>query len=272
MASRRQLSVNLTLFMVLLAQGSLLSNDLAAFPIPAGLEDAVVLIEVIRIEDDSVHYRPLGTGFLLQDTAVYDGPLLITNRHLLKGRDSVYLRFNFSDGQATRLVARLRRQDGTLTWKSHGDTLVDVAAAPLRSDLPVKSVFNRYRRARVLRDVDLGDEVYFVGFPLAEYTHTGRNYPVLRHGVVSYISRETIFAKSPPDSVILLRDMILIDATSLGGNSGSPVLSVPKRGDTRAELIGIIHGHLLRGDSGENLDLGIVVPMDRIIDVLLLFK
>lgn len=241
-----------------------------AFPIPAGLEDAVVLIEVRDKPNDSSSFRSLGTGFFLQDTATEADLFLITNRHVLSNRDTVFVKINLPNG-GLRLPAPLRDASGVVYWRGHPDPSIDVAALPVVKGLPVKAL-ERFSRARMLNDVSLGDEVYFVGFPLADYTRTTRNYPVLRHGVVSYISRESIPDPDTAKPNILASEMILIDATSLPGNSGSPVLSVPGLGESRTKLAGIIQGHLSLNRTGENLDLGIVIPTDRIVELIDTFR
>ena len=85
----------------------------------------------------------------------------------------------------------------------------------------------------------------------------------MRHGIVSYIVQDSLVQ---PEGTYP-SGTILIDAISLNGNSGGPVISSLNDGSGRASLIGIIQGHLGAEDR-QNMDLGTVVPAERILDVL----
>ena len=88
---------------------------------------------------------------------------------------------------------------------------------------------------RFEKDLSLGDEIYFVGFPFGIGAHH-RIEPLVRSGSIAWISENS-------------REFLL-DAFSFGGNSGSPVflkrLIGTKPGVLRWEkpfLVGMITGH-----------------------------
>lgn len=237
--------------------------------IPQGTEDVVVVIEKTIPAKSAPLFITHGTGFFLTDSA--GNTFLVTNRHILQGHDSLFVRFNFVDGSSTRRVLRLKRPDGTDFWKGDADTMVDLAAVPI-PDWLSKFRYIDCMRIKPIREVKAGDPVYFVGFPLLEYTGRERVYGVFRHGIVSYIAKEAITSILNPDSIIMTKGMILIDATSLGGNSGSPVLSTPRAGDKRASLIGVVSGHLAIDSADDNIALGRVEPAERLTGILASFK
>ena len=83
-------------------------------------------------------------------------------------------------------------------------------------------------------DLKLGDEVYFIGFPLG-YGATDYVEPIVRSGSVAWLPvNEKIY---------------LLDAFSYGGNSGSPIFrkrTLSKPGSiswTDSKMIGMITGH-----------------------------
>ena len=237
--------------------------------LPTYIEDAVVVIEDGIFIDGQVKYSVHGTGFIVQDTSKHMA-LLVTNRHVLQNRDSIFVRFNTLDGKSERRVYILKRKDGSFSWRAHPDANIDVAAIAVPQDLNVRAIDTD--RFKPISEVSLGDEVFFVGFPLVGFAGKDKNYPIIRHGVVSYISKEDVFSDKNIGSVVFSRDMILIDATSLSGNSGSPVISIPRKGSNRTSLIGIIQGHLSDPNTNENFDLGIVIPVDRISEITSSFK
>jgi S1-C subfamily serine protease len=256
-----------TLFTVLclLATLTVVTNAQIAF-IPMGVVDVVVSIEKPVIINGQVQEIPHGTGFFFQDSTT-GAVFLVTNRHILAGHDSLSVRFNIADGTTRRFTLLLQTKDRKATWLAHRDTTIDVAIIPVPDRAGQVKIIDS-PRLKSLSEIEPGDEVYFIGFPLAEYAGQTRVYPVFRHGIVAYIAQETILSLMKADSVILQKGMILVDATSMGGNSGGPVISNPRKGTERASLIGIIQGHLSIGNNSENADLGIVVPADRIAEII----
>ena len=109
-----------------------------------------------------------------------------------------------------------------------------------------------------------GDEVFVVGFPVGFY-EDAKNWPVVRRGVLAQIQP---YLKGAART-------FLIDGSVFGGNSGGPVLTKRQPGIiqgahqfTRNALIGMVSGSLLNPSTGENADLGIVIPLDTINDTV----
>ncbi|MEO5892485.1 MAG: serine protease [Ferruginibacter sp.] len=84
-----------------------------------------------------------------------------------------------------------------------------------------------------------GQEITFVGFPSGIGTQNGfygtslgrdqKTNPLFRKGIISWTSDNA--------------DIFLVDGFSYGGNSGSPVFSIPNS-ESSGKLIGMVFGHL----------------------------
>lgn len=108
-----------------------------------------------------------------------------------------------------------------------------------------------------------GDGIYIVGFPQGYYP-AAKNWPVVRQGVIAqiqpYLQGEN--------------GIFLIDGSVFGGNSGGPVVtqiqgtSIGGTAKTDSNsLIGMVSGYKPY-ETGENADLGIVVPLDTINETI----
>jgi len=221
---------------------------------------ATAILEKIQNSSFVTH----GTGFLMYN---YDKPnefIVVTCAHMIKDKnqiavrvkpDSTFLKFleqieqkNFLFGNAfilgntVRFIANLGNKDCYI----HPE--LDIAAfrlqitsAVIKTDTGKKSI----DLANVMgiprsgiqfhRDLSLGDEVYFIGFPLG-YGANDYVEPVIRSGSIAWM---------PTDE-----DFFLLDAFSFGGNSGSPIFrkriigSKPgKLSWSGAKLVGMIVGH-----------------------------
>lgn len=218
-------------------------------------------------------YAPLGTGFAIYNY-LSDRTIIVTCEHLLR-RSELYVVVN-ADSELLA-YAKANRIDTVvfdkLAWIIDQGKLrakVRLQKAPHPSfitnpsldvgvfliDLPSKTIranndtlrISRLRsipksQIRARKEVALGDELYFVGFPFG--IGTGNTLePLVRSGSVAWLSRGS--------------HEFLLDAFSFGGNSGSPVFSkviVGRKPGTLdwdfAALVGIITGHL--GESVEGL-------------------
>ncbi len=113
-------------------------------------------------------------------------------------------------------------------------------------------------KIRFRKDVSLGDEFYFIGFPLGLFVDK-RLSPILRSGTVAWMSDESTH--------------FILDAFSFGGNSGSPVFSKiilgRKPGELNWEdayLSGMVVGHFYdENDHKINIGLAKCLWIDEII-------
>lgn len=101
-----------------------------------------------------------------------------------------------------------------------------------------------------------GDGLFVLGFPVGFY-EDAKNWPTVRHCVVAQLQ---------PYLVGRARTF-LIDGSVFGGNSGGPVVTSPTRRLASHSLIGMVSGYH-RDQSGQNADLGMVVPLDTINETI----
>lgn len=234
--------------------------------IPKYMEDCMVLIEDAQIAHNDTFFVVRGTGFLFFDGNENNPVYLISNRHVFMNRDNIFVKLNLADGSSVRKPVRLRDNVGNYFWTGHPDSSIDLALTRVTYGLNVRYISKD--RIKPIDEIELGDEVLFLGFPLLGFASTNKNYPITRHGIVSFVAQENIGGLILPDSILLSKNMMLIDATVLPGNSGSPVLSTPRKGSDKTSLIGVVRGHISSLISDENLDFGIVIPAYRIIELI----
>jgi len=218
----------------------------------------------------------------------------VTARHVIEAirqlQSKVYFRLNMKSGTFDWFESKIE------DWRFHPtDPIVDVAV------LPWAPPSNTYNTSVIRHDwlmnqghidqycIGPGDETAIVGlfFP---YPGTQRNIPIVRIGNIAAMPPEKIFTEMSHANGNM--DTYLIEARSTGGLSGSPVfwsMGYTRRvGDhdltaTRSDeadgvfvCMGLIHAHLDERESklsqllGKPINMGIalVVPMDRIREVL----
>lgn len=224
----------------------------------------------------------LGTGFVVWHYGDSDTRILLTAKHVLAGRDSVFLRFNKksqyveADGVATITQLLYLRDGHKNLWTAHPDSQVDLGGTVICVDTlaDVRAFgFSLFKPV-----VDEGEDVLFIGFPLG-LTGIKKNYPIIRTGMVALKTHEGIGGE----------DVFLIDAQVFAGNSGSPVFlkpaPLPDKDTVQfsiAYFIGIIKGHIedpephiirnnklaLYVNLTENSGLGLVIPAKRVVELL----
>ena len=225
-------------------------------------------------------FQSHGTGFLIERrNAPHGYAFVVSNEHVLSltavevviKANSAFLdqtsiqpndSFNLGgyvwrlDEGVFRCTVRL---EAGLTYLSH-DSL-DIAVLPIR--IPSEFLNNNQGRRTLLRmsdaepisqnkivyrkDVQLGELVYFLGFPNGIGTLEGQLYstseglvpansytenapnPVARFGAVAWIAKDA--------------KRYLVDALSYSGNSGSPVFYAKSSKHAKLELIGLVFGH-----------------------------
>ena len=226
---------------------------------------------------------------------------LVTAAHVIEkaltsGSDQrVYFRANLKSGHAEW------RETWCGLWKFHRNQAADVSVIKIDIEdtfdhLPWPAEnFLLPRLFKSPKRVDLGDEVFFAGL---FWPHKGmyKNRPIVRVGTVAALREEKIkTAKGWTEAY-------LIDAHSIGGLSGSPILTdtytnyvrdelfAPQATEriayrVRFQLIGLMHGHfdLPKHDDDEeiaddgisrvpvNTGISIVIPVDRVVEVMAQF-
>jgi hypothetical protein len=253
--------------------------------LPTYWEKCVVMIEKkVQNDNGTATTAPHGTGFLFFDRTL--GTFLVTNKHILQGRDLVFIRYNKADSDLGKDNIRYLREPCKLfdsnikpLWKAHPNPNIDVAA--IQVVLPAKADARQleYSRFKSFDSLQVGEDVYFFGFPLNIFGLEGKgDFPILRAGIVSFKS----FELTNIGEQIIDSSMFLIDGFSFGGNSGSPVLTKATFLDPKATLIGIISGHVplynkkvIGADTiafEQNTGLAIAICADRIRETLELFR
>jgi len=227
--------------------------------LPTNFLNAVVSIGV---GDDPAQRIWVGTGFFygikMKDQDGYQ-VFLITNKHVLEGADSVWLRFNKTSVQESddyRLILK-DAATGNQEWSSH--PTVDVAA---RGFILINQMqeagydagfFSADTSADTKQDLKSrgateGDGIFLLGFPM-NLVGQERRYVICRSGYIARIQ----------DMHEDLSNQYLVDAMVFPGNSGSPVISRPQLSSlegTQAvhtpKLIGIVKSYVPYQDVAES--------------------
>jgi hypothetical protein len=215
----------------------------------------------------------------------------VTAKHVIegirnKGLTKVFIRLNWKDGES-----RWAETDIS-SWYFHPtNPRVDVAV--LRGLLPEDSDHLVYPLSGIVTPAVIeseqlghGSEVFLVGL-FAHHSGQRRNIPIVRVGNIAALPEE------PVETGIGSIDAYLIEARSIGGLSGSPVfvhlgvvgvhegqLKFAKSGPV-FYLLGVMHGHWdiglsdldqaeadTQGMQNVNMGIGIVVPMEQILEVI----
>jgi S1-C subfamily serine protease len=255
--------------------------------LPRGYLDTTVAIE----EAQTGGYRTIGTGFFMAldygDRSASGAEnyrlFLVTNRHVLTGRDDVVIRVNTKDGAARRVCLALGAGNGA-KWAVHPDERVDVAVVLVNARVLLEAgtelgYFRPHDVAFVSTmealGIGPGEELFVLGFPMG-MSGVERNYVIARSGMIARLD----------DEILAASRTFLIDAAVFPGNSGGPVIVKPTseslaggRPIEQAYLIGMVRSYLpyqevaysLQTDPPtprmvftENSGLADVIPMDCI--------
>ena len=236
--------------------------------------------------------RLVGTAFFVTVFSGNEGAAMyaVTARHIIDNSarlGPLFVRMNTMEGYVD-----LETQQSE--WTCHPST--DVAAIRVRS-LPVGADLRSMGLDMLLTDkmvtehlVGAGDEIFFTGL-FSEHPGRQRVQPIMRFGNLSMMPYEPIRVKDL--SVASEIDAYLVEARSWGGHSGSPAfvyyppdrfghsISVAPTG-LPVFLLGLVHGHydiksdvsftgdfLGKGEVPVNAGMAVVVPSQKIIDVLM---
>lgn len=125
----------------------------------------------------------------------------------------------------------------------HSDSSVDIAVIPYvppKDDylfVMLDTTFLNDRHTFKRLPIEEGTEVFFTGL-FTPYTGEKKIYPIVRFGRIALITDEKI------EWIGLKREMMLIETSSFGGNSGSPVYFKVNYPDGKSILAlgGILNG------------------------------
>lgn len=179
----------------------------------------------------------VGTGFFY-DHRTKTGtklPLLVTNKHVIRGSKEIKVRFHQRDATAPRwavagyvdLVFSLPESQ----WTGHPDPNIDLAAIPLRTfqqkaipqEIAVVALSEHYIPTD-LSAFDAIEEIVMIGYPSGLWD-SANNYPLVRRGVTA----------SHPGIDFNGKPQIAMDMSCFHGSSGSPVLLIYE--PTRAKKV-----------------------------------
>jgi hypothetical protein len=261
--------------------------------IPPFFLDTVV---AIGVGDDPNIRRWIGTGFIfgffnkaLPDTnQKYYHLWLITNKHVLKDLNDVYIKFNSAqEPQSKDYKVHLKARNGRVLWTGHPVEFIDVAAfglsaSVLNTDEMQYSFFrsdeNILNREKMRANgVTEGDRVFVLGFPMG-LVEPDRQYVICRGGCIARVR----------DFIEWRTTEFLIDAPVFPGNSGGPVIICPSpiaiqgtNAIMKADLIGMVKAYVPYTDIAisaqtlhqrilfeENSGLAAVESVDSIIETV----
>ena len=246
---------------------------------------------VVAIGDSNKNW--IGTGFLFgyKDTNSENyKTFLVTNKHILKDKKDVILRFNPKDSTSSKdYKLSLIDDTGKLLYKQHSNPNVDVAAIniivnQLDDDGINYSIFYNDKYSYTINELKNletteGDPIFALGFPMGKVGND-RRYTLLRSGAIARI-RDLLEGKSTD---------FIVDAFVFPGNSGGPIILAPHaiqikntKSNPKATLIGIVKSYLPYRDIAvspqtgkarvifeENTGLTLVEPVDHIIETIML--
>ena len=210
---------------------------------------------------------------------------VVTNRHVVKGQDQMWIRFHAPAGQRPKVLP-IPRGPRPFPWVLHPDPDIDLAVLPTAAiEIPDGLDPDRFLTLRShtvtiddLRSSEFseGNELFILGFPMG-IAGTDQNDVIVRHGIVARI-QDWYDGRSKD---------FLIDSSIYPGNSGGPVILKPVlwgfgkgRRFTTPKIIGLVSGYLPYRDvarseqtglvrliAEENSGLATVVPMNAVIEL-----
>jgi len=265
-------------------------------PIPAQVKSIVSFIYLLNAKGE---YEANGTGFFVgvrkspSDSIYYVN--LVTAKHVLKPDfnkkefyKTVFVRLNKKIGEAEYLRLDLFPEGKNKNVFFHPDSSVDIAVIPALPDekiydfifMPDELITTRedFKKLKITE----GANVFFTGL-FTPFTGEHKNYPIVRFGKVALVTEEKILWDN------IKTDLYLIESSSYGGNSGSPVfffLGAEREpgslfiGDPILKLAGIMKGSFndikpiqavetkVIPISVSNMGISAVVPAYKLYEIL----
>jgi hypothetical protein len=232
--------------------------------LPPSFLDCVVAIGTRRedapVNEEALISEPvswMASGFLygyfmnkIDETSNNYRVYLVSNRHVFKGLDSAWLRFNpQADEPARQFRVRLRKKEGEPIWLASPEEEVDVAvlaidALSLRNMNIQFDIFRQEDSTDIQALIELGtsegDSIFALGFPMG-LVGGERSHVIVRGGCIARI-RDMLGGRNRT---------FLVDTTVFPGNSGGPVVLRPElasiegtKSTMRAHLIGVVSSYV----------------------------
>ncbi|HEV7925040.1 MAG TPA: hypothetical protein VGR14_06785 [Verrucomicrobiae bacterium] len=230
-----------------------------------------------------------GTGFLVSVPTSIRGKnfhYIVTAKHvavMLDREDAFIISVNSKSGA----LRGIRAETKQVKWHCHdSDFSADVALTPLGADLrdfdivamPVGMFVKKSQVESI--GVGPGDELVISGL-FSRHPGKTKNMPIIRIGHIAMMPDDPVPTQSFGDM-----EAYLIEARSIGGLSGSPVLLLKHvythEVVVQLYLLGLVHGHWDTPSdamtdamgaksgilAGVNMGIAIVTPAQKILDII----
>lgn len=254
--------------------------------------DCILLLEK-KIDNN---FYPHGTGFLVFDYSEKSSYYIVTCEHVLRNQeiyvcipvDTGFVRvmkenklsvININGQNWTLSGNKLRLQYKLVPNKTFiTDKELDIGIFSIDFTNSLSSIKDTIElkiaqtkgvpksMIKFQKDIPLGTDVFFTGFPLSIGTEFGFNIGGLPTG---------LFAEDIPNPLVRKGSIawksdnyseFLLDAFSYAGNSGSPIFTINDI-QNKSYLIGMVLGHL-PSEKSENVGLARCIWMDKIVNLI----
>ena len=228
-----------------------------------------ICFSTTRIETcDATGKQFTGTGFFLNlqisDKKIV--PLLVTNKHVVKGMNKGLFKFTVADSQGNPIVQQhftiSYETDFEKMWVFHPNESVDLCVLPINvlikaaNKLGKKMFYRAFHSAIIpninqINELDAIEDIMMIGYPDGLWDAIN-NMPIVRKGITATQIKFDYEGKK----------VFLIDAAVFPGSSGSPVLLYNKGGYTdkngnyrmgtnRLFLLGVAHQVFQHNSQGQ---------------------
>ena len=195
---------------------------------------------------------PNGTCFIIGSKVRNDSLgfqlFFVTAKHVLQNKDGslvkdFFIRLNTEDSNSRFIFYKIDTISKNRNIFFHSDKSVDIAVflySPSKDDYVFKYIPESFIPDRATfnsLNIEEGNEAFFAGL-FVPYVGQHKIYPIFRFGHISLLTDEKIMWVGEN------RNMILLEVSSFGGNSGAPVYLIITQpdGSKRAILGGILSG------------------------------
>lgn len=184
-------------------------------------------------------------------------PFIVTARHVIGDNQKIFARYSTTDpkkpGLAEYDIESMRKNGDFFTHPDEGVDIV-IFRTPVWNSAKLEVVpYDLVATKQVFEEQNIQptDRIVFPSL-LLNFIGTGRNYPVTRNGAIALIPDEKVPVKFKVGvrEIASEQNVLLVNATSMPGASGSPVLLDPgprAKGNTfnfgtKPYLLGVMPG------------------------------